>query len=173
MRFVAFALVFLAVMALAGMAFVVNETEQVIITRFRFQRSTRTPAIGARNRPGTTLAVMTIETAASGVPPPTLAAATTIAKKPNQSPVAETTWTVHNRAKSGVISRRSTRLRRPVSPSDCCASPAPTSSVVTDRMLLAGSAPIRSTTSFRTWGRDQASVAFSAAARAARTRPPK
>ena len=59
---------------------------QRIITFFRFHLSTKTPASGAKKRPGIIRAVNTNPTAVSGVPPPSSVAAAAIARKPSQSP---------------------------------------------------------------------------------------
>ena len=57
-----------------------------IMTFFLFHLSTKTPASGARNKPGMILAVKTNPTAVSGVPPPNSVAAAAMARNPNQSP---------------------------------------------------------------------------------------
>ena len=62
-----------------------------IINRFRFHRSTKTPATGPRKNPGMMRAESTRLMAAPLFPPPTWAASAVMASSPSQSPVADTT----------------------------------------------------------------------------------
>ena len=64
---------------------------QKTMTRFRFQRSTNTPARGPKKKPGAIRAPKTRLNAAPSFPEPTLIAKILIANRPSQSPVADIT----------------------------------------------------------------------------------
>ena len=68
-----------------------RHTSQVTITRLRFQRSTSTPAIGPKKKPGMIRAASTMLRAAPSDPEPIRMASRLIARRPSQSPVADTT----------------------------------------------------------------------------------
>ena len=70
---------------------------QVIINRLRSQRSTSTPAIGPKKNPGAIRAASTRLSDAPSDPEPTRMASRLMASRPNQSPVADTTWASHRR----------------------------------------------------------------------------
>src|SRR3954471_18534498 len=70
---------------------------QTTITFLRSQRSIITPATGARKNPGMMRADMTRPTAAPPDPPPTSAARMVMARKPSQSPTADTTCAIQRR----------------------------------------------------------------------------
>src|SRR5581483_11676847 len=70
---------------------------QVTMTFLRSQRSIITPVTGARKKPGTMRADITRPTAAPPDPEPIDAARIVMARKPSQSPSADTTCAIHNR----------------------------------------------------------------------------
>ncbi len=72
-------------------------TSQATITRLRSHRSTRTPAAGAKKKPGMSRAERTRLIAPSGEDPPIRAAAAVTATKPIQSPSEDTTWASQRR----------------------------------------------------------------------------
>ena len=70
---------------------------QVTIVFLRSQRSTNTPATGPKKKPGTIRAARTRLRAAPSFPEPSRMARMEMARRPNQSPVAETTWASQRR----------------------------------------------------------------------------
>ena len=102
---------------------------QATITRLRSSRSTITPTAVARKNPGATRLASTREMAGPSDPSLMRAASEMVAKRPSQSPMAETTWASQSRKKLRVpntCSRRPAGRTAPKAsssrmPADVCA----------------------------------------------------